>query len=100
MNGPLAETGLMRLVRASVSSQRRLPNPSAVSDAELAAVPVPVHLVRGERSALDDADAVAARTRAVVPGWRTEVLPGTGHAMTMDDPDAVLERVLDAGSVG
>jgi hypothetical protein len=36
----------------------------------------------------------------VVPGWRTEVLPGTGHAMTMDDPDAVLEQVHGAGSVG
>ena len=100
VNGTLAEAELMRLVRASVSFRRRLPNPPTLTDAELAAVPVPVHLLLGERSALNDAAAVAARARAVVPGWRTEVLPGTGHAMTMDDPAAVLQRVLGAGSVG
>lgn len=98
VNGTLAEGELMRLVRASTSFRRRLPNPPQLTDAELAAVGVPVQLLLGERSALHDAAVVAERVRAAVPGWRVEVVPGTGHALSIEAPDLVVRRVLEFGA--
>ena len=84
----------MRLVRASTAFRRRLPDPPELTDAELAAVPVPVQLLLGERSAMNDAAGVAERVRAVVPDWRVEVVPGTGHALAVEVPELVVQRVL------
>lgn len=94
VNGTLAEDELMALVRASTAFRRRVPNPPELTDAELAAVPVPVQLLLGERSAMNDADAVAERVRSVVPGWQVEIVPGTGHALPLEAPDLVVARVL------
>ena len=94
VNGTLGEDELMALVRAGFSFRRRVPNPPELTDAELAAVPVPVQVLLGERSAMHDAAAVAERVRTVVPGWRVEVVPGTGHALPLEEPDLVVARVL------
>jgi pimeloyl-ACP methyl ester carboxylesterase len=95
VNGTLGDDELMRLVRASLSFRRRVPNPPELTDAELAAVPVPVQLLLGERSAMHDSAAVAERVRSVVPGWRVEAVPGTGHALAVEAPELVVQRVLD-----
>ena len=95
VNGTLAEDELMRLVRASTSFRRRVTDPVELTDAELAAVPVPVQLLLGGASAMNDASAVAERVRTVVPAWRVEVVPGTGHALPLEAPDLVVARVLD-----
>ena len=94
VNGTLDDDELMRLVRASLSFRRRVPNPPELTDAELAAVPVPVQLLLGARSALNDASAVADRARRVVPDWRVEVVPDTGHALAVEAPELVVRRVL------
>ncbi|MCZ2813611.1 alpha/beta fold hydrolase [Modestobacter sp. VKM Ac-2979] len=98
VNGTLAEDGLMRLVRASTSFRRRLPTPPPLTDAEFTAVPAPVQLLLGQRSALHDSAAVAERVRTVVPGWRVELVPGTGHALSIEAPELVVRRVLEFGS--
>jgi pimeloyl-ACP methyl ester carboxylesterase len=95
VNGTLADDELMRLVRAGLSFRRRVPNPPELTDAELAGVPVPVQLLLGERSAMHDPASVAERVRAVVPDWRVEVVPDTGHALAVEAPDLVVARVLD-----
>jgi pimeloyl-ACP methyl ester carboxylesterase len=95
VNGTLAESELMRLVMASTSFRRRVPTPPPLTDAELAAVAVPVQVLLGERSAMNDAAAVADRVRTVVPGWRVEVVPGTGHALSMEAPELAVQRVLE-----
>jgi pimeloyl-ACP methyl ester carboxylesterase len=94
VNGTLAEAELMRMVRASTSFRRRVPNPPELTDEDLRAVPAPVQLLLGERSALHESADVAQRVAAVVPGWRVEVVPGTGHALSIEAPDLVTERVL------
>jgi hypothetical protein len=53
-----------------------------------------VQLLLGGRSALHDAAAVAARVASVAPGWRVEVVPGTGHALVLDRVELVVDRVL------
>jgi len=95
VNGTLRDDELMRLVRASLSFRRRLPDPPGLTDADLTAVAVPVQLLLGERSALNDVPAVAQRLRTVVPDWRVEVVPGAGHALGIEEPDLVVQRVLE-----
>jgi pimeloyl-ACP methyl ester carboxylesterase len=53
-----------------------------------------VQVLLGEHSALHDTAAVAARLADVVPSWRVEVVPGTGHALPLEAVDLVVGRVL------
>ncbi|WP_432934228.1 alpha/beta fold hydrolase [Microbispora sp. CA-135349] len=57
-------------------------------------LPVPVQVLLGARSALLDAAAVAARLARIAPSWRVEIVPGTGHALPVEAPDLVVERIL------
>jgi len=95
VNGTLAEAELMRMVRASTSFRRRVPNPPELTDAELAAVAAPVQLLLGERSTLHESAQVAGRVAAAAPDWRIEVVPATGHALSIEASDLVVQRVLE-----
>lgn len=92
-NGTLREDALMKLAVAGRSFRRRLPGPPVYTDEQLRAVPVPVQVLLGGRSALHDPQAVAARLAEVVPAWRTEIVPGTGHALPLEAPALVLDRI-------
>jgi pimeloyl-ACP methyl ester carboxylesterase len=94
VNGTLLEDELMRLGLAGRSFRRRMPTPPAWGDDDLTSVDTPVQLLLGERSALHDAAAVAARVAAVTPAWRVEVVPDTGHALPLEAADLVVDRVL------
>lgn len=94
VNGALADDDLMSLVSASMSFRRRLPAPSLWSDDDLAGVVAPVQVLLGERSTIHDAPAVARRLAGVRPDWRVEVVPGTGHALQVEAPGLVGDRVL------
>lgn len=94
VNGTLREDALMRLALAGRSFRRRLPAPPGYTDAHLRAVPVPVQVLLGERSALHDAQAVAARLAEAVPAWQVEIVPDTGHALSIEAPELVIDRIL------
>ena len=94
VNGTLREGELLRLGFAGRGFRRRLPTPPVLTDAELAAVTVPTRLLLGERSALHDSAEVAERVRRVAPHWDVEVVPGTGHALPLEAPELVVDRVL------
>lgn len=93
-NGTILETELIRLGLAARSFRRRLPVPEPFTDEEIAAVGTPVQLLLGAESALHHSAAVAARIATVVPSWRTEVVPDSGHALPIELPDLVTARVL------
>ncbi|MBW8766716.1 MAG: alpha/beta fold hydrolase [Geodermatophilales bacterium] len=93
-NGTLREDALMKLALAGRNFRRRLPTPPGYTDEQLRAVPVRVQVLLGERSALHDAQAVAARLAEVVPAWRVEIVPGTGHALPIEAPELVIDRIL------
>jgi pimeloyl-ACP methyl ester carboxylesterase len=88
------ETALMRLGVAGRGFRRRLPTPPVFTDVQLRQIAVPVQLLLGARSTLHDAREVAARAAAVRPSWRVEVVPDAGHALVMDAPGLVADRVL------
>ncbi|NUP46060.1 MAG: alpha/beta fold hydrolase [Catenulispora sp.] len=92
-NGALREDALMRLVSAGRSFRRRLPIPPAYTDDQLRELAAPVQVLLGAHSALHDAQAVAARLSEVVPSWRVEIVPNTGHALPVEAPDLVIERI-------
>jgi pimeloyl-ACP methyl ester carboxylesterase len=94
VNGTLREDVLMKLALAGRNFRRRLPTPPLYTDPQLRAVPVPVQLLLGERSALHDSQAVAARLAEVVPAWRVEVVPDTGHALPIEAPELIIDRIL------
>ena len=58
----------------------------------LAAVPVPVLLLRGEVSDICSAE-IAERMRAANPRLTVLVLPGAGHGIATDAPDAVAAAI-------
>ncbi|GAA4195103.1 alpha/beta hydrolase [Streptosporangium oxazolinicum] len=93
-NGTLREDVLMTLMTASRSFRRRLPIPPPYSDQQVRELSVPVQVLLGARSALHDAQAVAARLATIAPSWRVEIVPGTGHALPVEAPDLVIERIL------
>lgn len=94
INGTLNEQEMMRLVLASTKFRRRLPPATEFSDEQLAVIRPPVQLLLGARSTLHDADAVAERVLAAAPAWRVEIVPDTGHALPIEAPDLILERIL------
>jgi pimeloyl-ACP methyl ester carboxylesterase len=94
VNGTLREDVLMTLVLAGRNFRRRLPSPPGYTDDQLRTVPVPVQVLLGQRSALHDSPAVAARLADAVPAWRVEIVPDTGHALPIEAPDLVIDRIL------
>ncbi|MFF0309561.1 alpha/beta fold hydrolase [Streptosporangium sp. NPDC004379] len=93
-NGTLREDALMRLMTAGRSFRRRLPVPPVYTDEQVRELSVPVQVLLGARSTLHDAQAVAARLAGIAPSWRVEIVPGTGHALPVEAPDLVTERIL------
>ncbi|MGY1858003.1 alpha/beta fold hydrolase [Modestobacter sp. SYSU DS0290] len=99
-NGTLREDELMTLGLAGRGFRRRLPTPPVATDAELRAVRAPVHLLLGADSALHDPATIAERIARVVPNWRVEVVPGTGHALPLEAAELVVARILRATPTG
>ncbi|MEV7011856.1 alpha/beta fold hydrolase [Streptosporangium sp. NPDC051022] len=93
-NGALREDALMELMLAGRSFRRRLPIPPAYTDQQVRELSVPVQVLLGARSAVHDARAVAARLAEIAPSWRVEIVPDTGHALPVEAPDLVTERIL------
>lgn len=52
------------------------------SDTELARLTMPVLMIGGDRDAIRDEEAIAARLEAVLPQAETVILPGVGHTLT------------------
>ncbi|NRQ30237.1 alpha/beta fold hydrolase [Nonomuraea sp. NN258] len=93
-NGTLREDVLMKLMLAGRSFRRRLPMPPAYTDEQVRELTVPVQVLLGARSAVHDARAVVARLAEIAPSWRVEIVPGTGHALPVEAPGLVTERIL------
>ncbi|GAA0911712.1 alpha/beta fold hydrolase [Nonomuraea longicatena] len=93
-NGVLREDRLVRLMRAGWSFRRRVLIPPPYTDEQIRELSVPVQVLLGARSRLLDAQAVAARLADIVPSWRVEIVPGTGHSLPVEAPELVAERIL------
>ncbi|MEY9860265.1 pimeloyl-ACP methyl ester carboxylesterase [Catenulispora sp. GAS73] len=99
-NSAILDDDLMALMRASMGFRRRLPKPDVFTDEELRQVQVPAQFSLGARSAIHSSDQVAERISRLMPAARVEVVPGTGHALSTDQPELVTDRILNAAVAG
>ena len=56
---------------------------------------MPVLVLAGDRSEVNDARALVARAEALIPGVETELIPGAGHALVLSHLDLCAERLRD-----
>ncbi|MFC3980340.1 alpha/beta fold hydrolase [Streptosporangium jomthongense] len=63
-------------------------------DEELARVAVPVQLIVGGRSSLVRPAEVVERARRLLPVVHAEVVPGVGHAVALEAPELVNDRLV------
>jgi pimeloyl-ACP methyl ester carboxylesterase len=94
-NGALNEPDLLRFGMLVRGFRMGLVPPRPLGDDELRSVARPALLLVGERSAMHDAGRLATRARALVPDIAVEVVPGAGHGLRFDQPDAVHGRILE-----
>jgi pimeloyl-ACP methyl ester carboxylesterase len=93
-NGTILETEIMSLIPAIARYRRRLPNALVFSDDELRTLRTRSLCLLAARSALHRSRTTAERVTRLVPAARVEIVPRTGHALPMDRPDLVVERIL------
>ncbi|WP_344660488.1 alpha/beta fold hydrolase [Catenulispora subtropica] len=97
-NSAILDDDLMGLMKASMGFRRRLPAATVFSDEELERIRVPAQFLLGASSALHRSGQVADHLHRVLPAAQVEIVPGTGHALSTDEPALVLDRILQAAA--
>ena len=93
-NHTVLESGLMSLALPAAGYRRRLPPAALFTDADLHRLRTPAQFLLGARSALHDSRQVADRLAERAPATLAEIVPGAGHALPMDRPELVTDRIL------
>ena len=75
-----------------------LPLPTRLADDELRRINVPTTVVIGDREVIygGGPEAALARAEACIPDVRTRLLPGAGHALTVDAPGVLVDELTSA----
>jgi pimeloyl-ACP methyl ester carboxylesterase len=71
------------------------PWPAAFGDEEWQSFRVPCLFLIGENEKMYSADAAVRRLHRVAPQVKAQIIPGTGHDLTMVEPDLVTRKVLE-----
>jgi len=95
--GDLEDDPIVRQMHAGVRNYRFQPQnglfPPVYTDDELRNVKTPVLLLVGDNERVLDPARALERARRLVPGIEAEVVPGAGHALPIDRPAIVNERL-------
>ncbi|MEO3747394.1 alpha/beta hydrolase [Plantactinospora sp. B5E13] len=86
---------LAPIMIAARSWRTNRPAARRLDDDELRAVQVPMQVLFGGRSSLLRPARAASRVRELVAGVRTEIVPGAGHGLPLEEPELVNRRILD-----
>jgi pimeloyl-ACP methyl ester carboxylesterase len=84
------------LLFAALKYKDQLPEMHLFGDDELASIDVPTRIVVAERSVIHDAREVAARLSSLSSHIRVEVVPKTTHGLSLEKPELVTARILEA----
>jgi pimeloyl-ACP methyl ester carboxylesterase len=68
--------------------------PAVFTDDELKGLKMPVLVLIGDKERVLDPVRAVERARRLVPGVETEIIPGAGHALPIDQPGIVNARLL------
>lgn len=69
--------------------------PPVYTDDELRRVKAPTLLLLGEREVIYDPRAALRRAANLIPNIEAAIIPGAGHALTLDQPEIVNVRMLE-----
>ena len=92
----LADARAMRLLRRGQLSHRFRPEPSPLTEDELARITVPVTLLVAEHSEIHDSELVVERAQRHLPDVRSRIVPGAGHALPISHPEEVQQTWREA----
>lgn len=84
------------LLFSALKYKQHFPEMHQFSDDELYAIDVPTRIVVAERSVIHDAREVAARLESLSPHLRVEVVPKATHGLSLEKPELVTARVIEA----
>ena len=94
----LEDNPIVRQMHAGIKKYRFQPGnglfPPVYGDDELRQVKVPVLLLVGDKERVLNPARATERARRLVPGIEAEMVPGAGHALPIDQPSIVNERLL------
>jgi len=93
---PAVRRTLRPLLSRGLKYRMHLPPQHVFTDDELRSIAVPTRVVLGERSVVHRSREVLARLGAVNPRIRVEIVPGTTHSLSLEEPGLVTARILDA----
>jgi pimeloyl-ACP methyl ester carboxylesterase len=69
--------------------------PPVYTDEELRQIRAPTLLLLGDQEVVYDYKAALSRAKAMIPNLETAIIPGAGHASSLDQPDMVNQRILE-----
>lgn len=84
------------LLFAALKYKQRLPEMHLFGDDELSRIDVPTRIIVAERSVIHRAREVAARLGSLSPNIEVEVVPKTTHGLSLEKPELVTARILEA----
>ena len=92
---PLDHPVIQQLIVGSKALKSRVKvYPVVFSDSQLARISASVYLLLGEKEECYDPESATERARRVMPKALVEVVPGAGHLLVMECPDAANQRIL------
>jgi len=71
----------------------RLPQPTPLTDAELASINAPTLVLLGEKSEVQRSRRAFARVKQLMPDADAEIVKGAGHSLPVDQADYAGDRV-------
>ena len=75
--------------------QYRMFFPPVATNAELKQIAAPTLLLLGERESIYDPNTALRRAEKLIPNLQASLLPGAGHALSLDQPEVVNSRILE-----
>jgi pimeloyl-ACP methyl ester carboxylesterase len=82
-----------QLIAGALAVRSRIPFRPAFAEDELLELASPVLLLIGERETMYDPASALADARRLIPRLRADLVPGAGHMLTTDRPQAVAQRI-------
>ncbi len=85
---------IIKLITSTKGFRMNMVFPPVFTDEELQQVKAPTLLLMGDQEVVYNYQAVAERVANLIPTIETDIIAGAGHALNLDQPEVVNQRVL------
>lgn len=84
-----------QFMAGAIAVRKRIPFRPEIDNKEFATLKAPVLFLVGEYEALYPAHPAVEKARSLFPNIRSGVIPGASHMLVIDNPEAVVENMLE-----